>query len=271
VKKLEELSTPGDDVPAAHLTDVMDEAIETVAASDSGYSGIVLIVDELGKFLEYAATHPEDGDVFILQSMAESASRSEKPFLLVTILHQAIDRYTAHISSSRRQEWAKVQGRFEDVAFEEPTEQVVRLMAQAIDYGGSDASRRGLEKQGLELAGEAFSLGARIGGLEKREFVDLLSACMPLHPTVAMVFGPLFRDSPKMSAHCSRFSLPANDSVFKSFSAPIRATERRERSTGSTCSTTSKSGSVGLLGRPRSPSAARRPAALLSHGHAQIF
>jgi hypothetical protein len=29
-------------------------------------------------------------------------------------------------------EWAKVQGRFEDVAFEERTEQIVHLLAQAV-------------------------------------------------------------------------------------------------------------------------------------------
>ena len=67
VKKLEELQEPGTVGTDSRLTAVISEAIEAVAESNSGFSGIVLIVDELGKFLEYAATHPEHGDVFVLQ------------------------------------------------------------------------------------------------------------------------------------------------------------------------------------------------------------
>src|SRR5262249_29641513 len=121
------------------------------------------------------------------------ASRSRRPFIFVTILHQAVDRYTAQISPSRRQEWAKVQGRFEDVAFEEPTEQILRLMSDAIGHTGPEPFRKALDQQGGELGAELWALKTRIGGLEKREFVDLFARCAPLHPTVALLLGPLFR------------------------------------------------------------------------------
>ena len=52
------------------------------AAVKSGARGLLLIIDELGKLLEYAASHPDDGDVFILQELAEAAARSESPFLV---------------------------------------------------------------------------------------------------------------------------------------------------------------------------------------------
>ena len=106
----------------------------TWSASGNAAGGILLIVDELGKFLEYGATNPEQGDVFVLQELAEAATRSKRPFLFVTILHQALDRYAEHMSRGRRAEWAKVQGRFEDVAFEERTEQLLRLLAHAIRH-----------------------------------------------------------------------------------------------------------------------------------------
>jgi hypothetical protein len=38
--------------------------------------------------------------MFVLQALAESAARAEKPFLLLTILRQALDRHTAHISAA---------------------------------------------------------------------------------------------------------------------------------------------------------------------------
>jgi hypothetical protein len=193
-KRLEELSVPAAEGRRTNeLVSALEEAVEFVSTTGSGYQGLLLVIDELGKLLEYAASHPEEGDVFALQTLAEAASRSEKPFLLLTILHQAIDRYTAHISPSRRQEWAKVQGRFEDIAFEEPTEQVLRLMAQALEHTGPKPIKHALEQKGRELAGEAWSLNARVGGIERRELVDLLAACMPLHPTVSLILGPLFR------------------------------------------------------------------------------
>jgi hypothetical protein len=110
-------------------------------------SGILLIVDELGKFLEYGANNPEQGDVFVLQEMAEAATRSERPFLFVTILHQAIDRYAEHMSASTQAEWGKVQGRFEDVPFEERTEQQLRLLAHAIRHDGNETGLKQLRKQ----------------------------------------------------------------------------------------------------------------------------
>jgi hypothetical protein len=107
------------------------EAVEYLERADES-AGVLLVVDELGKFLEFGASNPEQGDVFVLQELAEAATRSARPFLFVTILHQALDRYAAHLSPGRRSEWAKVQGRFEDVVYEERSEQLLRLLAHAV-------------------------------------------------------------------------------------------------------------------------------------------
>ena len=72
--------------------------------------------------------------MFVLQSLAEFATRSgETPLLLLTMLHQAFEQYAQRLEQSHREEWSKVQGRFEDVAFIEPTEQVLRLIGDAIE------------------------------------------------------------------------------------------------------------------------------------------
>ena len=91
-----------------------------------------MVIDELGKFLEYAAHRIRAyGDLFVLQSLAEFAARSEQtPLLMLTILHQAFEQYAQRLAASQREEWAKVQGRFEDVSFVESTEQVIRLIAR---------------------------------------------------------------------------------------------------------------------------------------------
>jgi hypothetical protein len=129
----------------------------------------------------------------VLQGLAEAAARAERPFLILTILHQSLDRYTEHVSPARRAEWAKVQGRFVDVAFEERTEQIVRLLGRAIRYSGPDAVRRSLETHGGELAAEACELGIKVGSLAEDELRSTLAAAYPLHPLTAVAVGPLFR------------------------------------------------------------------------------
>lgn len=171
---------------------LFEEADEYLKRSEE-FIGILLIVDELGKFLEYGASHPDRGDVFVLQEIAEAAARSKRPFLVLTILHQALDRYADHMSPSRRSEWAKVQGRFEDVAFEERTEQLVRLLSEAIWVEGTESARKPLLKQSKRLATQVAATGVRVGSLGGGELADVLASCFPLHPLTALIVGPLFR------------------------------------------------------------------------------
>lgn len=172
---------------------LFEEANEYLARFGSDASGILLIIDELGKFLEYGATNPEQGDVFVLQELAESATRSKRPFLFMTILHQSLDRYVDHMSAGRRAEWAKVQGRFEDVAFEERSEQLLRLLSHAIKQEGEEADLKPLRKQAKALALDAVALGIRAGSMPPAELQECIAACYPLHPLTAVILGPLFR------------------------------------------------------------------------------
>ena len=168
---------------ASEITDLFESATHQIGAE--GGTGLLLVVDELGKFLEYAAQNPTHGDLFVLQSLAEVASRSKQtPLLMLTILHQAFEQYAQRLATSQREEWAKVQGRFEDVSFMEPTEQVIRLIGGAIE--GTAA----IEKPNLSVAAD---LGLTPHRLDTNEFRLLLEDCLPLHPTVALIASSLFR------------------------------------------------------------------------------
>ena len=167
----------------SEITRLFESAIGQIRTE--GGAGLLLVVDELGKFLEYAAHDPEYGDLFVLQSLAEFATRSgQTPLLMLTILHQAFEQYAQRLAQSQREEWAKVQGRFEDIAFVEPTEQVLRLIGSAIKKTAA------VENPNLSVAVE---LELKPRQLDKSEFVSLLESCLPLHPTVALIVSPLFR------------------------------------------------------------------------------
>ena len=153
---------------------------------------LILVVDELGKFLEFSAIHPDQTDIFVLQDLAVLAERSRgRPFLLFTVLHQSIARYAQHLSESQTQEWDKIQGRFEDIPFIEPTEQVVQLIGGAIDQTKSVIP--GLEKNWQVLEQELIKLDVGLSRSNNKQLLPLLAKCLPLHPTVSLALGALFR------------------------------------------------------------------------------
>lgn len=95
--------------------------------------GILLILDELGKNLEHAMMSPESSDVYVLQRLAELASRSgKKPLVVIAILHMGVGSYTTELDANSRREWDKVAGRFDELPFLHPFEQTVQLCAEAI-------------------------------------------------------------------------------------------------------------------------------------------
>jgi len=182
IRKLLKTETNGTP-QASEITALFESATHTI--EKNGGRGLLLVIDELGKFLEYAAQHPTEGDVFVLQTLAEFATRSNQtPLLLLTILHQAFEQYANKLAKSQQEEWAKVQGRFEDIAFVEPTEQVLRLIGAAIET--TPEGRNGY-----------FSLPTELeltpSQLTNDEFSELIRNCLPLHPIVALIIDPIFR------------------------------------------------------------------------------
>jgi hypothetical protein len=154
------------------------------AAKAVNSEGIVLLIDEMGKFLEYAAA--DGGDVHIFQEIAEVAARSQGRLIVVGILHQAFDEYAHRMSRDGRDEWLKVQGRFLDISISLAGEEQIELISRAIE------SKNKPKKSGPAAHVVARTLrGARTGPLGPLE--DRLTACWPLHPAVAALLGPISR------------------------------------------------------------------------------
>ena len=161
----------------AALTDAAAEKPRT-------HGGLVLFIDEMGKFLEAAA---QDGsDIYILQQLAEASSRSNGRFLLVGVLHQAFEEYAHRLSHEMRDEWAKIQGRFIDLIVDTAGEEQIDLISQAI------ASDHRPKKPGaLASAVAGFARRDRTG--DAMRLAIMLEACWPLHPVVACLLGPISR------------------------------------------------------------------------------
>jgi len=174
-------------VSGAELSEITLGAAKAV--EEKGRGGLLLIVDELGKFLEFASSENPDGDVYFLQQLAEAVARSKPPILFATILHSAFADYLPMAQEVRRIEWQKVQGRFQDVPFQLPTEQVLALVASALERRVPRALWAVWKAGTDELLSAAWLSEAR----RRLPLDELLPACLPLHPTAALLLWSVFR------------------------------------------------------------------------------
>ena len=146
--------------------------------------GVVLFIDEMGKFLEAAAQ--EGTDVYLFQLLAEAASRSDGRLIFIGILHQAFEEYANRLSREMRDEWSKIQGRFIDLSVNAAGEEQIELISRAIENG------RGPVKPG-KLATLIASEIKRQRPAASEHLPLALEGCWPLHPVVACLLGPISR------------------------------------------------------------------------------
>lgn len=92
--------------------------------------GLLILIDEFGKFLEYAAQHDTEHELYFVQQLAEFVN--DKNILLITTLHQGLSAYFTNLSESKRNEWRKVEGRLTEITFNEPVEQLLSLAAKKL-------------------------------------------------------------------------------------------------------------------------------------------
>ncbi len=93
---------------------------------------LFIVVDEFGKILEHAANHNPEQELYFLQKLAEFANVPTRKVILLTTLHQNFSAYASKLSEAQKNEWSKVKGRFKEVVFVEPVEQLLYLAAQQL-------------------------------------------------------------------------------------------------------------------------------------------
>ncbi|MFN9142733.1 MAG: hypothetical protein ACK5W6_00300, partial [Pseudanabaena sp.] len=100
-------------------------------------------------------------------------------FYLIGLLHQSFADYGERLASLQRNEWAKIQGRFQDIPFTESPRQMTWLIGKAIAHTSSkkyDALIKNQAKNWCEV------LRSQIEDISP----ELLGAAYPLHPIAAL-------------------------------------------------------------------------------------
>lgn len=145
---------------------------------------VLLVLDELGKNLEYAVNHSGTQDLYLLQQIAELRYKGKYQVHFVGMLHQSFAGYSERLSAIEQNEWTKIQGRFENLQFTESANQMTRLIGQAIEQSDNVAL---ICAQKAKVWFEALKPVFVDQGIAERD----LSAAYPLHPITALVLPTL--------------------------------------------------------------------------------
>lgn len=153
------------------------------AAAEEDNDGVLIVIDEMGKFLEASALGMGD-DVYFFQELAEAAARSAGNIVVVGILHQSFGQYATRLGIDMRDDWAKIQGRFSDIPLVSASDEVVELIGKAIE-----AERRPdwMLKISKAIATSIQGRRPAVGD----NFAQSLFQCWPLHPAMAALLGPI--------------------------------------------------------------------------------
>lgn len=175
----------------AFVIELIREALDHFREREEEGRGIILILDELGKFLEFALMNPQNQDVYFLQQLAELASRSDDvPFLVVGLLHQGFSSHVQDSSTDVQREWEKIAGRFEEIVLRPSALQVMMLAASALNVECEQVPWKVAELQGKVL-GQAIEAGLFPGG-DESEAIDATSI-YPINPGAFAILQRLFR------------------------------------------------------------------------------
>lgn len=145
--------------------------------------GVILLIDEFGKALDFQARNA--GDLHFFQSFADIVQDAGNVFS-INFLHQAFSAYAKNRDSQTQDEWSKVQGRYKDFAFNPSVEEAVYLVSQAFSVEAP-------------LAEKLANKNAELTELISSEFLPsgsgVLASSLPLDPLVAVLLGPTFKKS----------------------------------------------------------------------------
>lgn len=205
----------GSELSARDLGDLLAEL--------ASHAPVLLVIDELGKNLEFFAQNPADGDIFVLQHLAErvSGERAAKA-IFVTLQHVAFEQYAASATVQQRREWSKVQGRFQDISFLHDTQQTLRLIAQSLDSSGASP------RVSRDIRSWANAQYATCGGLGLVPQLIInatqIEECYPLNPVAALALSELCARFGQHDRTLFSFLAGAENGTVARFLAENRAT-----------------------------------------------
>jgi energy-coupling factor transporter ATP-binding protein EcfA2 len=170
----------------ADLTD--DECLSEIklvlSSTQSNDDGVLILLDEMGKALDYQSR--ANKDLHLFQALADVVQQANRPVLMIGFLHQAFSDYAKNKDAKTQQEWSKVQGRYRDLSFNPSIDESLILVGDSITRSAEISVK--IESKYAKLVNVVSSTFAN-----QNRNVGALTDTLPLDPIVSLLLGPVSR------------------------------------------------------------------------------
>ena len=157
----------------------------TRLACENGKIGLILVIDEFGRHLERMLEMSGEGDLHLLQALAEATGRGDSSFSLVIVQHYGLDHYSARVLGDKRAEWEKVRGRFRETVINNTETDTAHIVARILGSLGRPEQTIPKPLTPKRSAATKFLCDA--------EFLAATAPCRPLHPMTVVLLSRLAR------------------------------------------------------------------------------
>jgi hypothetical protein len=149
----------------------------------SGYSGIVVLWDEFGRYLESRATQAFSGEAALLQKFAEACNYSgEHQLHLLLFAHKELQGYATSLPKPYQQEWSRIEGRFQRHNISGDPYVAYRLIANSIQHTDVKIVEQLLIDAGLDSLVQQTWDFRLFSVFDIHDIRDILHRTWPLHP-----------------------------------------------------------------------------------------
>lgn len=162
----------------------LEEITSTLSNQPKESDGVLLLLDEMGKALDFQSR--SNKDLHLFQSLADIAQQAKSPVMLMGFLHQSFSDYAKNKDVSSQKEWAKVQGRYRDLSFNPSIDESLVLVGDSITKE-EDITKK-LESKYKKLLSNIL-----ISFEEQSRNKLALTKTLPLDPLVSLLLGPISR------------------------------------------------------------------------------
>ncbi len=153
------------------------------AINGYGFTGIVVLWDEFGRYLEGRTTQAFGGEAALLQNFAETSNYSGQAQIhLILFTHKELQSYASNLPKAYQQEWSRIEGRFQRHNVSSDPLVAYRLVSSAIEHTDSAALENILSTTSADNLVAISHDSHLFPSFDPSEIRQLIYATFPLHP-----------------------------------------------------------------------------------------
>ena len=184
-----ELILDREDVHDVHEVTSLIAEMAAEMRSQTG-EGLLLLVDEMGRFLEYAAANIGTEDPSIFQAVAErSGGKAGANLAVIGFLHHRFVDYVAGMGDWIEAEWSRSSERYEELSFGGSTEQSLFMLARAVEPTQDHINA--VQRRARKIYGESVDHG--LFAVPREDVVQIAPNLYPLHPAAVAALSLAIR------------------------------------------------------------------------------